>query len=121
RKRTLLIKRSDHVIGVEHSEPIDQLDVPSRHQTRAFFFKTDGVGARRFSAENNLFEVENDVSYVLDNVRNRSELMKTSVHTDGGDGCSLKRSQEHPAKGVTNGNAEPTLKRLTNKASVEIG
>src|SRR5688572_25743140 len=69
----------------------------------------------------NLLEVEDDVGGVLDDARNRRELVEHAIDLHGSDRGALDRGKQHSAQCVTDSRAEAALERLRVESPEPIG
>src|SRR5262249_36105265 len=71
--------------------------------------------------QGNLFEVENDVGRVLDDSRNRRELVEHAVDFDGRYCSAFNRRKQDAPQGVAHRRSETPLERLRVKTPESIG
>jgi len=120
RQRALLIKDRDEMVGVQNLEAIDEFDVASVDGPRTFFVDPDGVRACAVRFEDDLFEVQDDVADVFDDVGHCGELVQSAFDADGGDGRALERGKQHAAERVADGDAEAAFERFAGELGVQI-
>ncbi len=120
RDLAVLGQRADAVRRVEHVHAVDQRQVRRVDRTLALLVEADRVGLVSLDPEERLLQVEDDVGDVLDDARQRGELVQRALDRDVGDRRALERRQEHAAKRHAEGRAEATLERLAGKLSVGL-
>ncbi len=116
-----LLRSAEHVVGVEDLDLVGNLDVAGGDDRRALLLDPDGVRLRGVRPDDDFLQVEDDVGHVLHHVRNRGELVQSTVDLHGGDGRALQGVQEHPAKRVAERRPERPLERLTGELPVVVG
>ena len=70
------------------------LDVPGGNRSGAAGVEANGYGLFRLGADNDVFEVENDVSEILGNPGDRVELVQRVVETSCRDRCAGDRRKQ---------------------------
>ena len=91
------IEHREDVVGVEHLEAVDELDVLGEHGPGAFLVHAHRERVDLARLEHHFFDVEDDVGHVLDHVGDGGELMQSAVDADGRGGCALQRGEQHAA------------------------
>ena len=79
------------------------------------------LGVVDVQLQRNLLQVEDDVGRVLDDARNRRELVQHAVDLHRGDRRAFNRRQQHAPQRVADGRAEAALERLRVEAAEPIG
>src|SRR5206468_11225840 len=93
-------------------------NVRGSQNSRRIRLQVNRLGALRIQFKGNLLQVQNDVSSILDDSRNRGKFMQNTFDLDCGDCSSFNRGQQDPSQGFANGCPKTTLKRLRGKLSV---
>ena len=79
------------------------------HGSRALCGKTQALRLIIIDADSHALEVQNKISHVLANTRDRREFMDNALNLYGRNGGTLKRRQQNTAEGVADGHAKATL------------
>ena len=112
---------ADHEIGVHHFDVARNRDVAGLDFAGAGCGKLEALRPLALHAQRDLLHVEDDISHVLANTRQRREFMKHVLDLDRGDGSTLKRRQQHAAQRVAERQAEATLERLGDEGRLALG
>ncbi len=71
-------------------------------------------------AQRQALEVENDIRDILNDARDRRELVQHTVDLDIGHGCTWERREQHAPKRIAQGDAEAALERLDHKRRAAV-
>ena len=108
------------MVRVQDLQAVDELDVASVDDPRALLVDADGVRLRGRRLEDDLFEVEDDLGHVFDDVADGRELVERAVDAKGRDRRALERREEDAAQRVADGDSVAALERLGGELAVEL-
>ena len=108
----VLVQDFDVPVGFDHAR--------SDH-ARLVRAQIDGLGRVAVQLERDLFQVQDDVSRVLDHAGDGLELVQHAFDFDSGNRGAFDRRQQHAAKRIADRCAEPAFKRLRPENSVLVG
>ena len=81
----------------------------------------DDLGQLAQVLDDQTLNVQRDVGNVLDNARDRGDLVLHALDSQVGDGGAFEARQQHAPQTVANSHAETAFKRLGHELSVGIG
>ena len=113
--------RRDVRIRLEDLDVLIHLDVARAHLARLVDAQVQRLRVVDVAGQRNLLQVEDDVGRVLDDARNRRELVQHAVDLHRGDRGAFNRRQQHAAQRVADGRAEAALERLRVEPAESIG
>ena len=116
-----LRQRADVRLGGQALEVRILLDVARRHLTGLADVENERLRLVGVELERNALEVEDQIGRILDDARQRGELVQYTVDLDGGDRRALDGRQQNAAHGVPDGHCKATLERLREELAVPIG
>ena len=118
----LLLERRDRRLGVQDLDARGQVDVlggdlagAGGHQRRLDLV---GVGVH---PDDDVLEVQDDVGHVLLDPLDRRELVGDALDADAGDRGASERGEQHAAKAVAEGVAEPLVEGLDRERALVLG
>src|SRR5271165_6896890 len=111
-KFLLFVDRANYLVGIQHFDPLDRLNIPGRNLT--LFVDVNCYRARfvvdRFKFY--LLQIQHDVGYVLNDPGEGSKLVLRPSDPNGSNSSSFQRRQKNSAQRVANGVPIPCLKRF---------
>ena len=105
-------------IRLEDLDVLIDLDVARAHFAGLVDAQIQRLGVVDVAGQRNLLQVEDDVGRILDDARNRRELVQHAVDLDRRDRRAFNRGQQHAAQRVADGRAEAALEGLGVEAAV---
>src|SRR5439155_24208159 len=112
---------SEMHVAIEHFDVRIGLDLAAADIASAIHRDTDGLDSLAHNFERNLFQVENDVSRVLDDAWNGAEFVLDPLDAHGRDCGALDGAEQHAAETIADGRAEAALERLRRKHAIPLG
>src|SRR5438128_9637766 len=108
-------------VFVEHFDIGIGLDHARGHNSRLVGAQVDRFRGISAQFERDLLQVQDDISRVFHDARDRLELVQHPFDLHRGNGGAFNGAQQHAAKRVADGSSETALKRLRPENSVFIG
>jgi hypothetical protein len=108
-------------VFVEHFYIGVRLDHSAGDYARLIGAQVNGLRPVARELEGNLLEVQDDVSRVLDDSRDRLELVQYTLDFHGCNRRAFDRAQQHAPQSIADGRAEAALKRLRPEHPVFVG
>jgi len=102
-------------VGVDDLDLARARELPCGDLTRTLRFQSQEGRLLAVGLERNPFEVEDDVSDVLDHSGNRRKLVIRAFDLDRGNCRRRNRGKECPPQGIAHGRAPSVLERLCEK------
>ena len=115
-----LVKRADHLLGIEHVVALHHLNVACGDF--AFLVYNEGKFSRLMivGLELHFLEVKNDIGHVLDHAGKRGELMLRAGDFYRGDGRAFQRGKQNTPERISDSVAITGFKGLGGKLGVGI-